>query len=370
MAHHGRHMQKWLVFGGIALRVMVWWFSIGSNDAHIWAGHARSILDHGLVWTYENVQIMNHPPLMGWWSAVANTFGPDMWTFSLWLRVPGLLGDIASVGLLWRFASPSAAAVYALAPVAILVTSYHANTDGLCTVAILAGAFALDRQRWFLAGTAIAAALNVKLIPLVLLPVVFACVPDMRALVRLAGGLALAIIPYLSLDWTVLRRNLLGYSPITVGLAEWGVTGLLSGSARAWYASNGKWIMLAAMLALAVFGRVQAMRPSVQLALALSLFVLLVPGFGVQYLLYPTALLCAADLAAAIAWSVVGGAFAISVYAAGLQVNEGRAFTWMPEILGAQAYRGVVAWCGLAWAAHRSARTSRGVPESAQVINS
>ena len=90
-------------------------------------------------------------------------------------------------------------AAYATAPTAVLITSYHGNTDGLYVAFILLAALAFDRERFFWAGLLFGAALNVKVLPVFLLPLLLVALPDRRALLRAAGGLALGAIPYLPL---------------------------------------------------------------------------------------------------------------------------------------------------------------------------
>jgi hypothetical protein len=35
---------------GVALRLLLWWFSIGSNDTVLWSFHARHVLGDGLAY--------------------------------------------------------------------------------------------------------------------------------------------------------------------------------------------------------------------------------------------------------------------------------------------------------------------------------
>src|ERR1019366_9339248 len=92
----------------------------------------------------------------------------DLWTFAHLIKLPGLAGEALILWALWRFAGPQASAAYAWLPAAILVSGFHGNTDCLHAAFVLVAVIAFDRQRYFLAGLLLAAALNVKLIPLLL----------------------------------------------------------------------------------------------------------------------------------------------------------------------------------------------------------
>ena len=92
--------------------------------------------------------------------------------FARWTKLPGLAGEALGMSALWRFCGRPAFAVYALCPAAILISGFHGNTDCLYVALVLVAAIAFDRQRYFLSGLLWSAALNVKLMPLVLIPMV------------------------------------------------------------------------------------------------------------------------------------------------------------------------------------------------------
>jgi hypothetical protein len=85
--------------------------------------------------------------------------------------------------------------------------------------------------RWtktFVAGLAFAAALNVKLIPLAVLPAVALLLPNLRTMVRFGAGLAVGLIPFLPPVMFVggaFYRNTVAYQPRTLW---WGIHFVLS----------------------------------------------------------------------------------------------------------------------------------------------
>ena len=320
----------WLavVLGGAAARLWLWWVSLGCNDVTSWYKYAASIAANGLAETYRNIQLFNHPPLMGlyamqawWWS------GEDLWTFAHLIKIPGLAGEALTLWALWRFAGPKASAAYAWLPAAILVSGFHGNTDGLYAALVLVAVIAFDRQRYFLAGLLLAAALNVKLIPLVLLPLVFIGSPNWKALLRLTAGLAIGaapfVVPALSAGHAMYRNMVLynstadnwGFLVILNHCAAIPVLGKLAAATRDAYLVAGRYVVLAAVTGVALLSKFRSRRPMAeQAALGAALFLLLTPGFSVQYVIFVAPLLCLVDLPQGLLWGWVSGLFIGVVY--------------------------------------------------------
>jgi hypothetical protein len=73
---------------GVGVRLLLWWFSIGSNDSVNRALHAQHVAANGLAHTYRTSQIFpqfNHPPLMGLYEAQAWLWSNgSLWEFARW----------------------------------------------------------------------------------------------------------------------------------------------------------------------------------------------------------------------------------------------------------------------------------------------
>jgi len=319
---------------GLFARLWLWWRFIGAADAHIWSQHGAEVLVHGIAHTYQSVVIFNHPPIMGWLAAIWSYFSHgDLVVFSRWLKIPGLIGEIITLALLWRVASPVAAAVYALSPVAILLSGFHGNTDALCAALILAGVVAADRKHWFTAGALFAVGINVKLVPLLLLPILLSSVP-WRALPRLAAGLAFAVIPFLPPALSAasaMRENILNYIPTT---QDWGVIVFLGhATARDWYVANGRFVVLAVIVLFAIWARFQRnLSVANRMAVGCAIWLVLTPGFGLQYLIYAMPLLCLVDRGYALLWSCSAGAMLAVEYWTGLEAGAHPQTSWIPHI--------------------------------------
>ena len=84
---------------------------------------------------------------------------------------------------------------------------------------------------------------------------------------------------------------------------------------RNWYIENGRYVVVLAVVALAVLSRRRWHVPITgQCAIGAALFLILAPGFGVQYVAFVTPLLCLVDLGAGIRWGIASGVFIGYVY--------------------------------------------------------
>jgi hypothetical protein len=377
---------------GLAARLAVWWFTIGSNDVVGWANHARNVDGLGLALTYRHAPLYNHPPLAGLYAAFAwHAGGGDLDAFARWIKLPGLAGELLAMALLGRLGGMRLAALYALLPAPILVSSYHGNTDCLYAAFTLAAAIAWDRQRPALAGLAMAAALNVKLIPLVLLPLFVVAAPSWRALFAFTAAASLGVLPYLGPALgagDAMYRNMVAYNS---SADEWGLLAILNDAERSSAVQHlatpvrdtflvlGRYLVMGAVLALAAGSRLR-LRLSMceQAALAASLFLLLAPGFGVQYVAFPAPLLLAVDAAAGVFWGVASGLFIGALYAGYLVPGPEWYSSFRAPFPGWSPELGLVAWTGLAvWTCHRiavawraaAARAPAGLPAPAELAS-
>lgn len=358
---------------GIAVRIWIWWSSRGTVDTGAWRFFGEQVHEHGLAYTYANVDRFNHPPLMGLYAAQAwdLTRGEELAHFARVIKVPGLVGDAVVLAVLTRIGGLPLFAAYATAPTAVLITSYHGNTDGLYVAFILLSALAFDRGRFFWAGLLFGAALNVKVLPVFLLPLLLIALPDRRALLRFAGGLALGAIPYLPLlpgSAGDMYRQMIAYNSVR---NDWGIPAFLdpaseqdgldhvAGPVSDAFVSSGRYLIVGAILLLAVAARFRFRLSMVeQFAIGGSLFLILAPGFGVQYILVVTPFLFLVSLAYGLAFAWLAGAFIAVRY--WIPIGSGYPVRAPPNTSGRQLAGeiGVLAWATLivfVWTRIRSA---------------
>jgi hypothetical protein len=172
----------------------------------------------------------------------------------------------------------------------------------------------------------LACALNVKLLPVFAVPALLAQCRDWKTVGRLTAGLALALVPFLPLLLTIpaeLVRNVWSYTP---KVDFWGLGGLLLGAqsaprvggqataALAFFAAHARYLLAAVVGAAAVLGRVRRVDPIASVTVGLALFLLVTPGFGVQYVMLVCPVLFACDVRAGTTWAWLAGLFIFVPY--------------------------------------------------------
>jgi hypothetical protein len=325
---------------GIVSRVVLAALSIGCDDADIWFQHARVIAAHGIRFAYENPHPVtfqyNHPPLIGYWSAFAFIASrADLYRFSLWMKVPGLLVEILSAALIYRIWSRRrsakgalAFAAYGLSLPLILVSGYHCNTDCAYAGLTLLAVYLMQDKKWpFWSGVALAAALNVKLMPLILVPPLLSQCRSRRDLLHFGGGLAVAIVPFapfLITSARVMYVNMVAYGSLQI---DWGINAFLNyarathpfalyaAKVRGPFLSSGRYLILISITALSALAAIRRRPLGYEIgALAWTIFLVLTPGYGVQYAVCALPLLFAVDIRAAAVYSLNVGIMLLTIY--------------------------------------------------------
>jgi len=323
---------------GLFARIWIVEESLGSNDIVTWKRCVKEINRHGLGAVYDDDEVFNHPPLMAhvvrWLYVAATSSGVR---FEVVFKAPMLLADLGTAALIywsWRRRSAQYAAVAAAlfwwSPASILVSAYHGNTDSLCVALALAALLAADNQRPLLAGLALAASINVKLIPVLLIPVLYSCTGRWRSAARLTVGLSFGVlpfIPYALWHWQGFAAHVLSYRSYP---GHWGVTYILSvlnttpnvrelvnpRLLNDFWVQRGFLFVLLAPLVLGALNLVRGRPWSARElgACVFGAFLVLAPGFGIQYIAYPAVLLFAANLTRAVVFSTIGGLYAFLLY--------------------------------------------------------
>lgn len=318
-------MGRLALLVGATLRIGLYLFSEGSNDARTWGYFAHITREVGFSEAYASVAWLNHPIVMPWLAshalAIADYFGIP---FYLIFKLLPLLADIGTMLLLslrWRGseAGPSQRAwQYALCVPAILISSFHGNTDSLCLFFLVLALYLFQApHRSITAGIALALAINVKLIPILLVPVMVMHLSKTRERLQFLGVIALGCAPIILASLLIGRpfiSNVLLYRPLTV---LWGVNFFLSHSEHLSAAYNriGSYLIIASILLLVALQFSRHVFSVVELATAsMCLFLLLAPGFGIQYMIYPAPLLVLSAPRWAAWFNLVAGSMALSCY--------------------------------------------------------
>jgi hypothetical protein len=294
-------------------------FTEGTLDVAGFADHLAKIEQFGGVGVYRVSGAFNNPfnsppfiihflKAIGWLTDVSGL------PFAFWLRLPCVLADAGSLFLVWRLLErsptqrnvnvPLLLITLALSPLSLIISGFHGNTDPVMIFFILLSAYLLEtRGSVWLAGVAFGLALNLKVAPLIFAPALWFYLPGMRKRIEYFGIATLVFLCgsllYLLFDPALIARRVFGYSSIygywgwTLLAATWFPHSLQYANpphdligAHAVAASIGKWLMLALIVAAAVWLNRRRDKPPLafQLGLVAAIFLFLTPGFGSQYL--------------------------------------------------------------------------------------
>jgi Glycosyltransferase family 87 len=382
-----------LVILGLVARVLIALVSWGTGDVYTFYRFAVQVDHVGLLRAYQQDADLNHPPIPAYWAWAAyrltrseavpvgtegggNIAAPqrpaetstssDEW-FSFVLKLPVMLADCVTAWLLWRVwrlrgadagGAAAAAAVFAWSLCSILVTGYHGNTDPIYGMLGLTCVYLLfERSSYLWAGVALAAAINIKLTPVLLIPPLLLACKSWRAGLVFVAGLSLGVIPFLPLIFTIGPRfyhNVLAYRS---NLDRWGISlflQLIDYRAAEFYYANARYAVLAAVIAWGVVARLRRRWSGYEIAaVALALSLVLTGGFGVQYTVIVLPLMIACRRGFSLLYGTVAGLFIGVVYAATLtkdypfySQSQGM-FPWPTAVLGLGAWGLLVAFIAL-----------------------
>jgi hypothetical protein len=302
---------------GLAARIILSWFSYGTNDVTTWLRFAQSITDSGIVNLYHSDRLFNHPPLAGYLvTGLALLAEQTGIAAPFLLRLPGILCELLTALILWRVWSErkdlaragAAVAGFGLSLISILISGYHGNTDCIYAFLIFASVYLLEaRGAALLSGIALGCATNVKIIPLLLLvPIISRC-KTRGSVMKFSAGFAVMLLPllfaYLAVGGDFIR-NVFGYNS---QLDYWGLElFLLLGRFNApnlagtfdaimnFHQSIGRYLILASIIMLTAYNMKAKRWDGYELcALSFCLFAILAPGFAGQYfVILPALLFC------------------------------------------------------------------------------
>lgn len=249
-----------------------------------------------------NVPPLNIPVLrgMGW---LADLTGLP---FRFWLRLPCIFADIGSLLLVWALLKHQAGKtksivllILAVCPASIMISGFHGNSDPVMIFFVLLSIYLIDKHKTpWLSGLAFGLALSIKVVPLIFVPAFFFYLTSLRAratfVVTAAGIFLIGAMPYIWLDPRIIALKVFGYSSY---YGVWGWTRLLSsvlGQASTSHPVGvhaviniaGKLLLLISITLLSLWMNRKNDKPSllIQCGAVTFLFMVLTPGFGIQYL--------------------------------------------------------------------------------------
>lgn len=367
-----------LIIAAIVARFALAAVSFGSNDAAAWRNFAELISQDGLLHTYQTLGEFNHPPLPGYWAAAALALAGrsgTVWADAIFtniFKIPAILADCLGIYLLQRIwrqrgsgrKAMAVAAMFAWNIDAIFVSAYHCNTDSIyVALSLLSLYLTEERGSDFWGGFALGAAINVKIIPALLIPAMLVNYRERGRLAKFVAGLIVWVIPFippLVLIGKPFVTHIFAYNSL---LDRWGINFFLlfgprvyfEGHSRAqrlaiWYYFHGKYVIIAAVIAWAVLARLLKRWNRYELAaVTFILFLILTPGFGVQYTVLPGLLVFAIRPMMGAIYGLLAGVFVVAAYWFNWTGTWPAMSQWTTLLPLHVAFLGLVVWLALIW---------------------
>lgn len=374
----------------LAIKLPLALLTYGTNDVYaferfaVWSGY----LGGGL---YRVDPEFNHPPSMIHILGLLNWLGHVTGLgFTFFIRLPAILADVASLWLVWRMFRPRAEErsiwlallLYAAAPALILISGFHGNTDSVMICFLLLTVYLIESgSSSALAGGAFGAALCIKVVPVITVPVIFFYLTTWRKRIEFllaAGAIVLAgWSPYLFQDPEAIVRQVLGYKSI---YGHWGLSYLANQFIRItgrgqWLtpglSSFGVYLLIAAIVVISVWMNRMAQRPGLfsQVGMVFFIFLSFSSGFAVQYLAWAVPWMVDLGVIPAAFFYATSGVFLFLVYN-----YWSHGIPWyladsnrVGDFLGHGDYFQLLCWSSVVfalWVAWRKMRTGRTFPGS------
>ncbi len=319
-----------------ALKLFMAAVTAGTNDVFSFQAFAKNIGFYGPIDIYAHKVIASpydHPPLTGWLLDLLNWLSERGLPFHFLIRAPATLADVVTCMLVFELVRTTrplkeatlAGVIVAASPVLLTVSGFHGNTDPIFVMFAMLSVYLLVRgHSSVLAGVSFAAAISIKLVPVVTLPVLLLLAArsgKRRLLGFLGGGAALMALlwgPVVVRQWTPFRHEVLEYRGyISPG---WGLVEFMhaAGLPQSWQDAvhgPGRFVcvLLSALVPLVLAWR----RPASTICafgLSLVMVLLLSTATATQYLAWAAAPAMLVDVWAGLAYNVSGGVLLLTVY--------------------------------------------------------
>ena len=326
--------EAWLVVcsAAIAFSLKLWLdlTTFGSNDVYYWTVYSKYIYTKGSFTIYRDIDIYNHPPLISAWLWLMERInGPshDRY-FPQLVRAPVILADLGSTMLVWilaqtRFDRPRAvmvSCIFALSPILIMVSGFHGNTDPVFMFLILLALYGMIvKDSWLWAAITLGLAMNIKLVPIIMIPAFFFWIRPWRTRIRFLGTTLLMLVLGYGYHFAMMPHDMLRNVFLYSSLKHiWGI-------GRFWddYDAIGKAVLFTTITGFSWFKGWQAAHASASdrgrhlldaFSCTFLSFLVFTPGFGVQYLSWCVAPLAFVGPWASLGYSLLGGLFLFRVY--------------------------------------------------------
>lgn len=336
--------------------------TIGTNDVATWRAFAdNAVLCGRCAYLFHGPygDPFNHPPFI---IHFLKLVGMSSTWFPFWIRLPAILGDIGTVLVVIRLIpgiSKRLMVLLALNPVSILVSGFHGNTDPLMIFFLVLAIYLLKMSRLNWAAAAFGMALNIKVVPLLVVPAILLHIWSRKSarsvvlFVAIAAVVVLALsMPYVLSDPSAILKATLGYRGL---YGRWGISLFLAG----FPISEGghaiayrvlQMLVISLTLVLAVYLNRRKVDLIYQIGLTFLLLFFLTPAHALQYLAWPVPFILVLGFWWSVAYYASAGVYIFLTYHFWSQGQWYFADSHMPVELGAAGFMaGFVCWgvCGL-----------------------
>lgn len=298
--------------------------TIGNGDVLSFEMYTNIARQYGGATLFKQLAWWNHPPMMAHLvnllGIVESTFGI---AFKFSFRFVSIIADLGSLFLVYKILKPkctkSALGVilFAFAPVAIMLSGFHGNTDPMMIFFLLLTVYFLDVTQddlskflpkvlydffqkneltnYHLAGAAFGLAANVKVVPILLVPCLFLYLPDSKRRLEFfftaATFWVFSSLPYIFQCPVEVFKTVLGYNSFYGG---WGVSRILleyfpyDHWTNSFWRTVGKYVVLGLIGLASIWMNWQGKKIWIfhQIGFVFCIFLILSPGFNVHYLFW------------------------------------------------------------------------------------
>jgi hypothetical protein len=358
---------------GLALRLLVAYLAYGHTPidvAVVFRHVAQAVLRReDPLATLPRYQ-WNFLPFSAYLLAVEFKIG---WPWQVAVKLLPVACDVATIGLVGFFARPSAQDnarfLYALNPLALLVSAWHGQIEPIAIMLGLSALLLARKHHALWAGIVLGFAVASKTWPLLFAAGVFRDIPRGRWWQTTLG--AVAVLAALVVSSPLLLHGSVRHDVTTIFgyrslLGSWGWTGILRYLHLAGLGFAGPHVdalqhlgtLIAAVTLVAVvlvFRRCSG--PDLTVAVLLA-FLAVTAGFGPQYLLWPAALLCASRRPAGCVYLFLASVYAGVFYLYALPRHE-IATSWPGALLQVCSVALIIAAvASMPWSELRSGRVT------------
>lgn len=301
--------------------------TIGTNDVVTW----RAFADNAMLCGRCAYQFpgpygdpFNHPPFIIHVLKLIGT-SSTAW-FPFWIRLPAILADIGTVLVVTRLIpgiSTRLSVLLALNPVSILVSGFHGNTDPVMIFFVVLAIYLLKTNRLNWAAAAFGMAINIKVVPLLLVPAILIYIWSRKSARGVALFVCIGAVVVLALSMPYILTNPLAIFKATLGYrglyGRWGITLFLVGLPISMAGHDIAYrvlqlLVIALTLALAVYLNKRKFDLIYQIGLIFFLFFLFTPAHALQYLAWPLPFILALGFWWSLAYYTSAGLYLFLTY--------------------------------------------------------